>query len=98
MASATLLEVKLPPGVHPSSESTEMLIKKFLKECSKESLVQFLYENCSYTRRYEKKSVTERLKRSKYRRNAQKHNQEINSDNREEVKTKSKKKVNKNDK
>lgn len=91
MASATLLEVKLPPGVHPSNESTEMLIKKFLKECSKESLVQFLYEKCSYTRRYEKRSVTERLKRSKYRRNAQKYNQEVNGEIRDEPPKKKKK-------
>lgn len=91
MARSALLEVKLPHGVHPSSESTEMLIKKFLKECSKESLVQYLYENCSYTRRYEKRSVTERLKRSKYKRNAQKHNSELNGELKDEPPKKKKK-------
>jgi len=90
MAHATLLEVRLPDGVRPSSESTEMLIKKFLKECSKESLVQYLYENCSYTRRFEKKSVTERLKRNGYKKNAKRHNDELNGEFKEVVKKKKK--------
>ena len=90
MAHAVLLEVKLPPGVHPSSESTEMLIKKFLKECSKDSLVQYLYENCSYTRRFEKKSVTERLKRNGYKKNARKQNEELNGEKVEAPKKKRK--------
>ena len=91
MARAGLLEVKLPPGVRPSNESTEMLIKKFLKECSKESLVQFLYENCAYTKRFEKRSVRERLKRNRYKKNARVHNQEINGEKLEEAPKKKKK-------
>lgn len=90
MARAGLLEVKLPPGVNPSSESTEMLIKKFLKECSKESLVQYLYENCAYTKRFVKKSVKERLKRNKYKKNARNHNEELNGDKVEVPKKKKK--------
>lgn len=90
MARAALLQVKLPPGVNPSSESTEMLIKKFLKECSKESLVQYLYENCAYTKRFVKKSVKERLKRNKYKKNARTHNEEINGERVEEPKKKKK--------
>lgn len=91
MARAVLLEVRLPPNTKPSAESTEILIKKFLKECSKESLVQYLYDECAYTRRFVKPSVKERLKRSKYRRNAQKHNLEVNSEALDEPKKKKKK-------
>lgn len=86
MSRSALLQVKLPDGVAPSAESTEMLIKKFLKECSKESLVQYLYEKSASTRRFVKRSVTERLKRSKYKRNAKNHNLEINSEAKEVVK------------
>jgi lysyl-tRNA synthetase class II len=90
MARAVLLEVKLPPNTKPSAEATEMLIKRFLKECSKESLVQYLYDECAYTRRFTKPSIKERLKRSKYRRNAQKHNLETNSETLEAPKKKKK--------
>ena len=91
MSRSVLLEVKLPPGVTPSAESTDFLIKKFLKECSKESLVQYLYEECAYTRRFTKKSVKERLLRSKYKRNAKKHNLELNSETVDSPKKKKKK-------
>lgn len=80
MSRAVNLEVKLPDHVRPTEETTDMLIKKFLKACSKESIVQYMYENCSYTRRFTKKSVLERQKRLKYRRNAQKHNEELISE------------------
>ena len=88
MSRAVLLEVKLPPGVQPSSDSTDMLIKKFLKECSKESLVQYLYDGCAYTRRFVKPSVKERLLRSKYKRNAKNYNLELNSEVEKEPKKK----------
>jgi lysyl-tRNA synthetase class II len=91
MSRAALLEVRLPENVRPSAESTEMLIKKFLKECSKESLVQYLYEECAYTRRFVKPSVKERLKRNKYKRNAKNHNLELNKEVEETVKKKKKK-------
>lgn len=92
MARAVNIEVKLPPHVIPTDETTDILIKKFLKACSKESIVQYMYENCAYTRRFTKKSVVERQKRLKYRRNAQKHNKELISES--EEKTKKKKKTN----
>ena len=91
MARAVLLEVKLPPNTKPSAEATDLLIKRFLKECSKESLVQYLYDECAYTRRFTKPSVKERLKRSKYRRNAQKYNLEVNSETIDAPKKKKKK-------
>lgn len=90
MSRAVLLEVKLPQGTIPTADTNEMLIRKFLKECSKESLVQYLYDECAYTRRYTKKSVKERLKRSRYKRNAKKYNLEINSEVEKEVKKKKK--------
>lgn len=91
MARAVLLEVKLPPNTKPSAEATDLLIKRFLKECSKESLVQYLYDECAYTRRFTKPSVKERLKRSKYKRNAQKSNLELNSETIDAPKKKKKK-------
>lgn len=77
MSKAVNLEVKLPPNVRPTDETTDALIRKFVKECSKESLVQYLYEKSADTRRFEKKCVVERNKRMKYKRNAQKHNEDL---------------------
>ena len=91
MARAAHLEVKLPPHVKPTDETSDQLIKKFLKECSKESLLQFLAEKSAYTRRFEKKSVITRQKKLKYKRNAKRHNEELAKD--AQTKTK-KKKVN----
>jgi len=90
MARAVNLEVKLPPHVRPSDESTEALIKKFLKECSKESLVQDLAEISAWTRRFTKKSIITREKKMRYKRNAQKHNSELNKEGFEKVKKKKK--------
>jgi hypothetical protein len=64
------LETKLPKGMQPSLENNELLINKFLKACSKESLVQYLYDNSSYTKRFDKASVLERQRQLKYKRNA----------------------------
>ena len=80
MARAVNLEVKLPSHVRPTEETTDQLIKKFLKECSKESLVQYMYENCAWSRRYTKKSVKEREKRLRYKRNARKYQEELNNE------------------
>ncbi len=80
MARAVHLEVKLPDHVRPTEESTDQLIKKFIKLCSKESLVQYMYDNCAWNRRFTKKSVKEREKRMRYRRNAQKHNENLIND------------------
>jgi hypothetical protein len=64
------LETKLPKGLQPSLENNELLINRFLKACSKESLVQYLYDNSSYTKRFDKTSVLERQRQLKYKRNA----------------------------
>lgn len=80
MARAVNLEVKLPPHVKPTNETNEQLIKKFLKECSKESLQQYFAEKCSYSRRFTKKSIIVREKKMRYKRNARKHNNELNGD------------------
>lgn len=84
------LETKLPKGLQPSLENNELLINKFLKACSKESLTQYLYEYCSYTKRYDKPSVLERRRQLKYKRNAQIANLEAHT---EEKNNKKKKKV-----
>lgn len=91
MGRAVNLEVKLPPHVRPTEETTDQLIKKFLKECSKESLQQYLAEECAWTRRFTKKSIIVREKKMRYKRNARKHNDELKNDL--PVKQKKKKKV-----
>jgi hypothetical protein len=80
MSRAALLSVSLPPGVRPSAESTENLIKRFLKECSKDSLVYYLYENSAMSRRFTKKSIKERQKRINRLRNSKKYNEEMNKE------------------
>lgn len=89
MARSANLEVKLPPHVKPTEETNEQLIKKFLKECSKESLLQYLAEKSAHTRRFIKKSVLVREKKMRYARNAKKYNEELNSTT---IKTKKNKK------
>ena len=80
MARAAHLEVKLPPHVKPTDETTDQLIKKFLKECSKESLLQFLAEKSAFSRRFTKKSILVREKKMRRLRNSKKHNDELNND------------------
>jgi len=80
MARAAHLEVKLPPHVKPTNETNEQLIKKFLKECSKDSLLQFLFEKSAYSRRFTKKSIITREKKMRRLRNSKKHNDELNND------------------
>jgi hypothetical protein len=75
------LEVKAKEANLPVDKSNEILINRFLKACSKESLLQMLYEKSSYTKRFTKKSVVERQKRLQYRRNAQKATSKKMSDN-----------------
>ena len=91
MSRAVILEVKLPHGVSPSADSTEQLIRKFLKECSKESLVQFIHEKSAWTRRFEKRSDVERLRKLKYKQTAKKNNLELSQEVEETVKKKKKK-------
>lgn len=68
------LETRLPKGQQPSLENNEALINRFLKACSKESLLQYLYESSVYTKRFDKFSVLERQRRLQYKRNARKAN------------------------
>ncbi len=86
------LETRLPKGLQPSLENNELLINRFLKACSKESLTQYLYDNCSYTKRFDKPSVLERQRKQQYKRNAQKANLDLQAEiNSESVKKKKKK-------
>lgn len=74
------LETKLPKGLQPSLENNELLINRFLKACSKESLVQYLYDYSAYTKRFDKASVLERQRQLKYKRNARLANLEASKD------------------
>jgi hypothetical protein len=80
MARAVNLEVRLPSYTKPTDETSEALIKKFLKECSKESLVQYLYDNSAWTRRFTKKSIKMREKALNRARNSKKYNEEMNKE------------------
>ncbi len=85
------LETRLPKGLQPSLENNELLINRFLKACSKESLTQYLYDNCSYTKRFDKSSVLERQRKLQYKRNAIKANQLVMADPEQSPKKKKKK-------
>ena len=85
------LETRLPKGQQPSLENNETLINRFLKACSKESLLQYLYEHSVYTSRFDKPSVVERQRRLEYKRNARKANTEKMKDFGDKIKKKSKK-------
>ena len=84
------LETKLPKGLQPSLENNELLINKFLKACSKESLTQYLYDYSSYNKRFDKPSVLERQRQMKYKRNAQKANLDLMSEEKSNEKKKKK--------
>lgn len=85
------LETKLPKGQQPSLESNETLINRFLKACSKESLMQYLYEHSVYTKRFQKESVLERQRQLEYKRNARKANAQRELDISDKFKKRSKK-------
>jgi hypothetical protein len=85
------LEIKLPKGQQPSLENNEGLINRFLKACSKESLLQYLYESSVYTSRFDKPSVLERQRQLQYKRNAKKANAEKMKDVVEKIKKPAKK-------
>lgn len=91
MSRAAILSVELPKNVRPTDETSEQLIRKFLKECSKESLLHFIFENSAMSRRFTKKSVKMRQKRINRLRNSQNYQKEIDSDP-SEIKKKKKKK------
>lgn len=87
------LETRLPKGLQPSLENNELLINRFLKACSKESLVQYLYDNSAYTKRFDKPSVLERQRQLQYKRNARKANLESLAEINNETPKKKKKKL-----
>lgn len=82
------LETKLPKNLQPSLENNELLINRFLKACSKESLVQYLYDYSAYTRRFDKPSVLERQRQLKYKRNAKIANLQASKDQEDNLKKK----------
>ena len=85
------LETKLPKGMQPSLENNELLINRFLKACSKESLTQYLYDYSAYNRRFDKPSVLERQRQLKYKRNARLANAALLKDPEQTPKKKKKK-------
>ena len=85
------LETKLPKGMQPSLENNELIINRFLKACSKESLTQYLYDYSAYNRRFDKPSVLERQRQLKYKRNARLANAALLKDPEQTTKKKKKK-------
>jgi hypothetical protein len=59
------VEVKLDPGVRPTDDTSEMLIRKFLKACTRENLSKYIYEHSHLCIRYTQPSVERRMKRLK---------------------------------
>lgn len=55
--------VALPPGVRPSDEMSEVLIRKFLKACKKENLQVNVLDKAAYVRHYETPLRLDKIKR-----------------------------------
>ena len=55
--------VALPPGVRPSDEMSEVLIRKFLKACKKEDLQRNVLDKSADVRRFERPAQVERVRR-----------------------------------
>jgi ribosomal protein S21 len=69
MSHPTNLEVTLPANLRPAVENNELLIRKFLKACSKENMLKEISEKNYHCKRYEKPSVQRRARKLKYRKN-----------------------------
>jgi len=67
MSRPTNLEVRLPANLRPAVENNELLIRKFLKACSKENMMKEINEKNYHCKRYEKPSVHRRARILKYR-------------------------------
>lgn len=65
-------EARLPSYTKATLETNDYLIKKFLKDCSKDSLMLYITEKSADTRVFVKKSVKTRQKKLRYKRNAKK--------------------------
>jgi hypothetical protein len=55
--------VALPPGVRPSDEMSEVLIRKFLKACKKEDLQKNVLDKSAMVRRFDRPANVERLRK-----------------------------------
>jgi hypothetical protein len=55
--------VALPPGVRPSDEMSEVLIRKFLKACKKEDLQRNVLDKSVEVRRFDRPANVERLRK-----------------------------------
>jgi hypothetical protein len=58
--SPTHASAELPPGVKPSLEMNDYLIKKFLKSCKKEDLQKKVFDKSAGVRRFETPRQKER--------------------------------------
>lgn len=61
--SPTHASAALPPGVAPSLEMNEVLIKKFLKSCKKEDLQKTVFDKSASVRRFETPRQKERMRK-----------------------------------
>jgi hypothetical protein len=61
--SPTHASAELPPGVKPSLEMNEYLIKKFLKSCKKEDLQKNVFDKSAHVRRFETPRQKERMRK-----------------------------------
>ncbi len=75
LKSPTHLEVKAKVDPRKSKEQlNDDLIRKFLKKCSKENLLKFLFEKSADTRRFTDSSEIERMRRRRNKYRAQRDN------------------------
>lgn len=68
--SPSHITVALPEGVSPSQETTDMLIKRFLKACKKENIAQNVFEKSHLVKRFERPAEIERQRKMRCKRKA----------------------------
>ena len=63
LKSPSHITVALPPGVRPTDEMTEVLIRKFLKACKKENIQANVFDKSADVRRFDRPANVERLRK-----------------------------------
>ena len=75
------ITVALPPGTRPTDDTTELLIRKFLKACKKENIGLNVFEKSNLVRRFERPGQTERMRRKRAKERALREYNKLNDPN-----------------
>lgn len=75
------ITVALPPGTRPTDDTTELLIRKFLKACKKENIAMHVFEKSADVRRFERPANKERLRKRNAKERAIREYNKLNDPN-----------------